>query len=123
MATKNNDDSLKKLGDKLRAWEAQEALKAKKKIPVQTVPNESIAQMVAEGNAIIEKENEVNIKKMSPAVLSNNPYVKARIIVLKQLTGWKLKEINRMEMENDKDNRLYAEFVENVAKEGDKLSP
>jgi delta 1-pyrroline-5-carboxylate dehydrogenase len=121
MAKTSNNDDFKKLGEKLREIINQAAQNI---TPLPVTTPVSISQLVAEGDAILKKEAEESVKKMSSEadISSKNPYVRARIAILKRMPEWKRSEIATMEKEGKLDNRVYEEFVKLIATEGDKLS-
>ena len=63
-------------------------------------------------------------KASAPVVVekSTNPYVMARMQVLKELPAWKRHEIEDMEKNKNTRNQHYQDFVKSVAQLGDKLS-
>lgn len=114
-----NDDSIKKLNERLKELAA--AMDAKKQglpvpAPSKPVPLENI---IAEGNAILEKESPP--KPEFPST-PTNPYVRARIEVLKGMKDWRRREVEEMEKTGNLDNKYYMDFVKEVAQLGDKYS-
>ena len=102
-----------------------------------TIKDQSINDLIAEGNKLLKKdipkESAKEPTKEIPIVLpksldtntgetSTNPYIKARIQVLKTLKPWRRSEIETMEREKNIDNKFYQEFVDMVITLGDKLS-
>jgi hypothetical protein len=107
-----------------------------------TVKLPTLAELVAEGDAIIEAEERAKraantmvkkgesqtaptapapmVKEIKP-IVSTNPYVIARENILKKMDNFCRKEILEMERTGDKDNRIYNEFIVEVRKEGDRL--
>lgn len=121
---KPENDPIKKLGEKLQEMMKREKLSRKNLKP--TVSEPSIAQLVAEGDALLEEEIKPTVeeKKSVPAEaeLKVNPYYAARLIVLKRMDTWHRNEVLKMEEEKNKDNRFYDDFVVQQRIEGDKLS-
>lgn len=109
-----------------------------------TDKEQTIMEMVAEGNALIEADEakttnalklpggiEVRVVSEKPEVIealnkdvkqANNPYFQARMTVLGKYPEWRRNEINNMEKEGNLSNRFYADFVTQVSTLGDKLS-
>ena len=119
---KSKDDSIKNLGDKLRemSLNSRKGLQATTAIP-------TIAELIAEGNALLEQEakNPQPKKKTSnksPAASKKNPYLQARLNVLNAYLEWRRNEVAKMEKEGDVENRFYRDFLKSVQEEGDKLS-
>lgn len=124
--TKPNDDNLKKLGKKLSELARLELKNhAAKRNPLSPASAEpvTISQLVAEGDRIIQKEAEEQVRKMSTAEESSsqNPYARARINILKKMPEWRRKDIAEMEKTGDLNNHMYDLFVKEVEKEGDLL--
>jgi hypothetical protein len=122
---KPDDDPIKKLGEMLQELINKEKLSRKNLKPTLSEP--SIAQLVAEGNLLLEEETKTAVvtkKKSVPVEIGPkvNPYQSARLIVLKKMDAWNRNEILRMEKENDINNRIYDEFVTQQRIEGDNLS-
>lgn len=85
---------------------------------------ESIAELIAEGDRILEREAKKNTTKAStpstkPPV--NNPYFQARLKILAAMDPEKRELIERLEKEGKKESRQYQEFIQEVQKLGDKL--
>lgn len=114
------------LGKKLQRLADENHIYSRKGLkPTPTQP--TFAQLVAEGDALIEKESKKSKKESSPPSETNkptslNPYAVAREKVLAKMDEWHKKEILRMEAEGNKDNRFYDEFVRKVRELGDTLS-
>jgi hypothetical protein len=97
----------------------RKGLKSTKAVP-------SIAQLIKEGDSLLEKDTTpkpprvtTKSKKTTP---STNPYILAREKVLNSFDTWKKNEILTMERTNNKNNRWYEDFVSRVSYEGDQLS-
>ena len=92
---------------------------------------QSLAQAIAEGDALLANEKKTNSKIISSTPVAKapvakalaNPYAQARINVLSGMTDFAKNEILTMEKNKDLSNRWYEDFVQRVAKEGDRLSP
>ena len=100
------------------------------KLPLpKTIP--TISQLAAEGEKILADEEKKDSKttpvpttpvppKPSKALenalgaMSKNPYVKARIDVLKKMSEFARHEIETMEKERNVNNRFYAQFTAEV---------
>lgn len=94
---------------------------------------ETIDELIAEGGRLLELD-ELNKKKTQSAapppptpapkkvVSSENPYLKARKMVLKEYGEEKAKMILKMEADKDIDNGIYTCFYQRVTELGDKLS-
>ncbi len=93
------------------------------------VKPQTIPEIIAEGNKIIESEtvptteNSSEKKKtVKPVLNESNPYVKARNEILKSMPSWRSREVLEMEKTDNKNNRYYEEFVVNVTTLGNKYS-
>ena len=97
--------------------------------------NDFMNELVKEGNVILEEERAVKAKAIgkptpsSAAILesalgsiSTNPYVRARIQVLKDLSATRRNAIEEMEKTGKIDNTRYQEFVKMVRVLGDRFS-
>lgn len=89
---------------------------------------QSLAQAIAEGNALLANEAKTPVKPTGckpsiPVVTNKNPYIQARTNVLNAMTDFNRNEILTMEKEKNTINRWYDDFVRKVATEGDRLSP
>jgi hypothetical protein len=98
---------------------------------------ETIAELVAEGNRLLEQDEKKPSPVVKPSVLpvptspmlssdSKNPYIKAIIQLLNQWkkdprTAWKAEEIENMKKKKNTNNRHYDEFVHEVRLLGDTL--
>lgn len=84
---------------------------------------ESLSDLIAEGNRLLEQEEKI-IKKSAPSSLKNesNPYIRARAEVLKKMPSWKRNEIATMEKEHNLDNPYYDDFVKQVRILGDSFN-
>lgn len=112
---KDNLNNLKKLGEKLKVLAQLEAEQNPFK------GNPTIAQMLKEGNAILVDEAKKSAVEEKKSVLTS-PYAEARRLALKSMPGWKRNELLAMESKHDLENRLYNDFIKDVAKKGDELS-
>jgi hypothetical protein len=122
---KPENDPIKKLGEKLNEMMNKEKLSRKNLKPTSSEP--SIAQLVTEGNTLLDEETkstatEKKSDTVPEAELKVNPYYAARLIVLKRMDAWHRNEVLRMEQEKNKDNRFYDDFVIQQRIEGDRLS-
>lgn len=114
----------------------QEYLKKmdRKSIPSkQTSKNLSLSDHIKEGNKLIDEENKLKIssivpvspiKEISPA--SNNPYAIAKSKILNDYRNdkskhWIIKEIEKIERKELPENRIYNDFIHQVADLGDKI--
>lgn len=80
------------------------------------IENPTITQLIEQGNKMLADE-----KKSPVATSMDNPFFRARIQILAKYPAWRKSEIERMERDNNKDNRYYDEFVREVAALGDTL--
>ena len=87
--------------------------------------------LLKEGHRLLMVEAEKTIvnpvdapKKLETALgeKSNNPYIKARIQILKKYPEWKRNEVLKMEEKKNTNNRFYEEFCREVTDLGNKLS-
>lgn len=87
---------------------------------------ESIDELVAEGNRLLEQESQTKSttqSKVSPInIPSDNPYLRARKKILSEMTEEKRKLIDRFEKEGNTDSYQYKDFVAQVRKLGDSMS-
>jgi len=115
-----NDDSIKKLGERLKELAAQmEAKKLKTNLPPK---QPTISDLVAEGNRLLAEETKEKPAPIEVPASTENPYIQARNMVLKKLPEWKRHEIENMEKSGNLDNDYYRDFVHQVAVKGDQLS-
>ena len=96
--------------------------------------NMLMKKLAMEGNLLLEQDDLAKIKKPtsntdSPKVLENalgdiskNPYVRARIQVLKDLSTERRERIEKMEKTGNIDNSIYAEFIKMCRILGDRFS-
>ena len=91
----------------------------------------TIADLVAEGNELLKKDDLNNIikklttksKKSDTEVLNTkNPYVKARNQILSDIDSMKRTRLLKMEETNNIDNKEYNEFIRMIRILGDKFS-
>lgn len=88
-----------------------------------TTKVQSLADAIKEGNELLENETKQPIQcPKNKSVSNSNPYYQARLNILEKYPQWRQQEILTMEKNNNLDNRMYNEFVQEVAEEGDKLS-
>ena len=93
-------------------------------------PEQTIAELCAEGDKLLEAEIEFKIKSPSPAKAletalgekSPNAYVRARSQILKEMKPWQQKEIETLESTGQTDKFAYQEFIKSVIDLGDKFS-
>lgn len=128
-----NDENLKRYQERLKHLQKEGLVPS----PQIDDPEKLIKYLAAEGMKLLDAE--VVAKPAKPAkaaskktdagklsdtlgLASKNPYIRARIMVLKKLPAWKRNEIERMEQSNNLDNPHYAAFVREVAILGDELS-
>jgi hypothetical protein len=81
----------------------------------------TIDDLAAEGELLLKEDT----KNPPAAVKKENPkniYIVAREKVLKKYPEWRKKEILTMESKNDKDNRHYAFFVQEVMELAEKTN-
>lgn len=104
---------------------------------------ESIAELIAEGQRIIDREERAKKKKSPPVpeikkddtkklshalmATSKNPYIRAKAQLLDQWMkdpklAWRAKEVLSMEAGELPKNQHYDEFVHEIAILGDKMS-
>lgn len=91
---------------------------------------ETIAELVSEGNKLLELEVKNPSKKPtvksslenSLAATDSNPYIRARAQILKAMPAWRQQEIEEMESKGNTNNRFYEDFVKNVTDLGNQLS-
>ena len=84
---------------------------------------ETIAELVAAGDQLIANEVSSPLapkKELDPA--SPNPYIQARLRILKDSTPDRIKLINDMEAGQRKKDHQYDAFVREIVELGDKLS-
>ena len=81
-------------------------------------------RLLAEEEKTNKKPLESPAKKLETALgeKSNNPYIKARIQILKKYPEWKRDEVLKMEEKKNTNNRFYEEFCREVTDLGNKLS-
>ena len=90
--------------------------------------NELMKRLWVEGLLLLEADNKKSItdeKSKLESTLgekSENPYVRARSQVLKDLSDSKRARIELMEQDKKTDNPVYSEFVKAVQLLGDKFS-
>lgn len=86
----------------------------------------TIAELVAEGDALLAKEANTKPTSSCPKQVtkttSNNPYIIARETVLNGFEEWKRNEILTMEKEKNINNRWYNDFIKEVISVGDSLT-
>jgi len=133
-----NDDSLNSTHDNFKRYQEYLASSGKDKLkPSKGKPGDPkkiIGKLAVEGMELLEKE-QVPITKVVPEIhsskkelenalgaKSNNPYIKARVQVLKDLPEWRRNEVLKMETNGNIDNKHYAAFVDMVAILGDTFS-
>lgn len=93
-----------------------------------TIPDheESIEELIAEGNRLLEKDSEkkttsqAKIQPSKPA--SGNPYILARTKILAEMTEEKRKLIERLEREGKTESYQYEDFVVQIRKLGDSMT-
>jgi len=129
-----NDEKLKKYQARL-----DELKKEGNLVPSPNLPDEKLIQhLAAEGAKLLDAEaktvpikvvGKVQPKKSDDAKLtetlglsSKNPYIRARIMVLKKYPQWRRNELRDMEQSGNINNKFYDEFVHEVAILGDTLS-
>ena len=85
--------------------------------------------LAAEGKVLLEREETNPQKKFVSKTLedtlgqnSKNPYIRARIQVLKDLDPMRRREIAEMEVNGNTDNFRYNDFVKMVRTLGDRFS-
>ncbi len=96
-----------------------------------------LEQLLREGHAMLEKEGtpvpitivvtkpvEDSPKKLEDtlAAKSTNPYIRARVEILKKYPLWKKHEMESYERNGKTDNRHYEQFVREVRELGDSFS-
>lgn len=129
-----NDENLKKYKARMEELKREGEL-----LPSPQLPDDAlIRHLAAEGTALLKAEckdvptkvvGKIQPKKTDEVKLtdalgltSKNPYIRARIMVLKKFPAWRRSEIGTMEQNGDTDNKFYLEFVKAVAELGDQLS-
>lgn len=108
-----------------------------KLIPMAVEPPDSnmlMKKLAIEGNLLLEQEELKEIKPSVPKLSSSkklenvlgekseNPYIRARIQILKDLSAEKRARIEKMEADGNIDNPIYVEFVKSIRILGDKFS-
>lgn len=97
---------------------------------------ESIAELVAEGERLLAEEEKLKSKQKTAAPakdeskdltnklgsMSTNPYVRARVEVLNKMPKWKRSEIEEMEKTGNINNQYYDQFCKDVRILGDTFS-
>lgn len=129
-----NDENLKKYQARLEELKAEGNL-----VPSPNLPDDKlIVHLAAEGEKLLKaegiKSQDVKItfkgktakaqEKLEEKLGSSsaNPYVRARIMVLKKYPEWRRNELRDMEQTGNINNKFYDEFVHEVAILGDTLS-
>ena len=117
--------------NKMKQLSAQKAKATKR--------DQTIAEMVAEGNRLLEEEEREKNSKKKPeppkpqpdettklestlGSISENPYIRARVQLLNKMTPEARKVIERIEKGELERNHVYDRFVHDVALLGDNLS-
>lgn len=95
-----------------------------------TIPDheETIEELLIEGDRLLRQEGSkksppVATVKPQPKVSSTNPYFQARQKILSEMDSEKRKLIERLEKEGNTDSYQYQDFIEQIRKLGDQLSP
>ncbi len=127
----DNEENLKRYQSRLKELEKEGKLTPPPNIP----DDELIRFLAAEGDKliaaepkklrVIPKEAMAKEKVKLEDVLgltSKNPYIRARVAVLRKYPEWRRNEIRDMEQHGNIHNKQYAEFVQEVAELGDKFS-
>ena len=91
---------------------------------------ETIAELVAEGMKLLKAEENpaetppCDNKRLQDALAATtkNPYVRARLKILNDMSEERKRRIEEMESNGKTDNPTYAEFAKKVIKLGDKFS-
>jgi len=128
--TEENEDNFKKYTDRMAQLRKEGGMVGPPDLPVDKL----IQALCAEGFEILAEEAAKKAKKTSVpkkddseklkdklASTDKNPYVRARQIVLDKLPTWRRKEIEEMEKNGNTNNKIYSDFVAEVAKIGDGL--
>lgn len=117
-----------KMGEELTNYEkylANVKIRGYSNLPIPD-HEESIAELIAEGDRLLEQESKKKIAPKASTPLtktsSNNPYFQARLKILSAMDPEKRQLIERLEKEGKKDTRQYQEFIQEIQKLGDKLS-
>lgn len=126
----NDEDNFRRYAARMSGLQT-EKLKPSPELPI----DQLITALCAEGMMLLDAEEKAKTKA-APAMKPNeskrlssalaagdkNAYVRARAQVLAKMTDAQHKQIEEMEAKKDTQNRIYAEFIKEVSKLGDKLS-
>jgi hypothetical protein len=127
----DNEENLKRYQSRIKELEKEGALTPPPNLP----DDELIRFLAAEGAKLIAAEpkkprvipKEAVAKEKAKledvlGITSKNPYVRARVAVLRKYPEWRRNEIRDMEQSGNINNKKYAEFVHEVAVLGDQFS-
>lgn len=77
----------------------------------------TIQELINQGNILLAKDNvKTSVSELKNAIVDDktNPFLRARIQILKGMNAFQRNEIEMMERTNYKDNRWYDEFCHQV---------
>lgn len=111
------DENLKKLGEHLRKLAETDKMSRKGLKPTASIPN--IAELIVEGAKLLDQESKspAVAKKESAPPPKPNPYLQARLTILKGYKEWRRKEIAEMESTGNTNNPHYSQFLLEVVQE------
>lgn len=127
----DNEENLKRYQARLKELEKEGILTPPPNLP----DDELIRFLAAEGTKLLATEpkkprvmpKEAVAKEKAKledvlGITSKNPYIRARVAVLRKYPEWRRNEIRNMEQSGNLNNKFYAEFVKDVAELGDQFS-
>jgi hypothetical protein len=125
----NDEENYRRYSERMTGL-LKEKLKPSPELPI----DQLIIALCAEGMMLLDAEEKAKAapamkpstesKRLSSTLASGdkNPYIRARAQVLAKMDDAHHKQIEDMEAKGDTQNRIYAEFIKEVSKLGDKLS-
>jgi hypothetical protein len=128
-AKADNDNNFEKYQKRFLSIQTEHLLP-----PPDLPPDKLISFLAAEGMKLLEAEERA-IKKPKVrntneqtkldtvlGMISKNPYIRARHMILEKMSLARKKELEDMEKSGNTDNKKYQDFIKEVAKLGDSLS-
>ena len=113
------DDNFKKYQTRLSEYKPEDLVPPTKALTIDDLAAEG-AKLLGDTKIAPTATPVVEAKKLK--ITTDNPYVQARLTVLKKYPQWKQVELTKMEECGNLNNRHYEQFVKEVIELGNHLS-